>query len=54
MLLLSTSHMTMHTWPEHGYAAVDIFHCSVDVASTDVVKDQRFLMRPTVVSSLIL
>eukprot|EP00658_Telonema_sp_P-2_P078414 TRINITY_DN7336_c0_g1_i1.p1 TRINITY_DN7336_c0_g1~~TRINITY_DN7336_c0_g1_i1.p1 ORF type:complete len:244 (+),score=32.16 TRINITY_DN7336_c0_g1_i1:101-832(+) len=26
-LLLSESHMSIHTWPEHGYAAVDIFTC---------------------------
>jgi S-adenosylmethionine decarboxylase len=28
MLLLSTSHLTVHTWPEYGYAAVDLFTCS--------------------------
>lgn len=25
--LLAESHMSIHTWPEHGYAAVDIFTC---------------------------
>ena len=25
--LLSESHISIHTWPEHGYAAVDIFTC---------------------------
>jgi len=25
--ILSESHMMIHTWPEHGYAAVDIFTC---------------------------
>lgn len=28
MLLLSSSHLTVHTWPEYGYAAVDIFTCA--------------------------
>ncbi|SEW42601.1 S-adenosylmethionine decarboxylase [Cognatiyoonia koreensis] len=25
--LLAESHISIHTWPEHGYAAVDIFMC---------------------------
>ncbi|MGQ0564519.1 MAG: adenosylmethionine decarboxylase [Gemmobacter sp.] len=27
MLLLAESHISIHTWPELGYAAVDIFLC---------------------------
>jgi S-adenosylmethionine decarboxylase len=26
-LLIAESHLSIHTWPEHGYAAVDIFTC---------------------------
>ncbi len=26
-LLLSESHISIHTWPEHSYAAVDVFTC---------------------------
>jgi len=26
-VLIAESHLTVHTWPEHGYAALDIFTC---------------------------
>ena len=25
--IVSESHLVIHTWPEHGYAAVDLFTC---------------------------
>lgn len=27
VVVIAESHVTIHTWPEHGYAAVDIFTC---------------------------
>jgi len=27
VVLLAESHITIHTWPEHAYAAVDVFLC---------------------------
>ncbi|MEP1447034.1 MAG: adenosylmethionine decarboxylase [Paraglaciecola sp.] len=27
MLLLAESHISIHTWPESGFAAIDIFMC---------------------------
>lgn len=32
-VLISESHLALHTWPEHGYAAVDIFTCGDSVNS---------------------
>ncbi|MDP6155495.1 MAG: adenosylmethionine decarboxylase [Candidatus Thermoplasmatota archaeon] len=28
VILISDSHFSIHTWPEHRFAAVDIFSCS--------------------------
>jgi S-adenosylmethionine decarboxylase len=27
VVVISESHLTIHTWPEYGYAAVDVFTC---------------------------
>jgi S-adenosylmethionine decarboxylase proenzyme len=32
-VLIAESHLSLHTWPEHGYAAVDIFTCGDSVNS---------------------
>ncbi|MBR6404125.1 MAG: adenosylmethionine decarboxylase [Eubacterium sp.] len=29
--VITTSHFSIHTWPEHGYAAVDVFSCGDEV-----------------------
>ena len=31
VVIISESHLAIHTWPELGYAAVDIFTCGDDV-----------------------
>lgn len=28
VVVITESHVTIHTWPEHRYAAIDIFSCS--------------------------
>lgn len=28
--IIAESHVAVHTWPEHGYAAVDIFTCNLE------------------------
>ena len=32
VVIISESHLAIHTWPEHSYAAVDIFTCGEDVS----------------------
>jgi S-adenosylmethionine decarboxylase proenzyme len=31
VVVIAESHLTIHTWPEYGYAAVDIFTCGTKV-----------------------
>lgn len=47
LVLLAESHISIHTWPEAGYAAVDIYTCgdcrpelAVDVLSRDLQAEQ--------------
>jgi len=27
VVVIAESHITIHSWPEHGYAAIDVFTC---------------------------
>jgi len=31
VVVIAESHLTIHTWPEHNYAAIDIFTCGSTV-----------------------
>jgi len=35
VVVISESHLAIHTWPEFGYAAVDVFTCGEDVDPWD-------------------
>ena len=40
--VLSESHLSIHTWPEHGYAAADVFTCGDTThppAAAEVLRD---------------
>lgn len=37
-LLLSSSHLSIHTWPEHQYVACDVFSCSTDGETKKIIK----------------
>lgn len=42
VIIIMESHFTIHTWPEHAYAAVDIFTCG---NSIDTEKAVAFLQK---------
>jgi len=38
VVIIAESHLCIHTWPEHGYAAVDIFTCGDSIDPEQAVK----------------
>ncbi|HLH74934.1 MAG TPA: adenosylmethionine decarboxylase [Chloroflexota bacterium] len=42
VVAIAESHLSVHTWPEYGYAAVDVFTCSPEPITSDV---QEFLIQ---------
>lgn len=52
VVVVSESHVAIHTWPEHGYAAVDVYTCGDHTmplkASEYIIKELK-CKRPTVV-----
>lgn len=37
VVVISESHLAIHTWPEYGYAAIDVFTCGSRVDPSDAV-----------------
>ncbi|EHR78821.1 spermidine synthase [Thermococcus litoralis DSM 5473] len=52
VVVVSESHIAIHTWPEHGYAAVDVYTCGDHTmplkASEYIIKELK-CKKPTVV-----
>ena len=46
MAIVSESHLVIHTWPEHGYAAVDLFTCGAPRDPDEAVRVLRRLFQP--------
>ena len=38
IVVISESHLAVHTWPEHNYAAIDIFTCGVPELTEEIYK----------------
>ena len=37
-VIIAESHLTVHTWPEFGYAAVDVFTCGDSAAFDEITR----------------
>ena len=37
-IVIAESHLNIHTWPEHGYAAVDLFSCGHEIKGKAAIK----------------
>lgn len=53
VVIIAESHFTIHAWPEHNYAAVDIFTCSDSIDLDIAVESLRngFQSKNTIISS---
>src|SRR5689334_18305659 len=51
VVVITESHVTIHTWPEHGYAAVDIFSCSRKLNHATIRRQLRKALSARRVSS---
>jgi len=45
VVVIAESHVSIHTWPEHGYAAVDIFSCSDSIDPEKACELLKHLLR---------
>ena len=44
VVVITESHVSIHTWPEHAYAAVDIFSCSEKLDHAAIRSDLQRLL----------
>lgn len=52
-VIIQESHYTIHTWPEHGYAAVDLFYCGGGVKVHKAVDLLRERFKPERIKFLV-
>ncbi|MEJ2052384.1 MAG: adenosylmethionine decarboxylase [Calditrichaceae bacterium] len=38
VVIIAESHITVHTWPEYNYAAVDVFTCDESINISTIIK----------------
>ena len=38
VVIIAESHLTIHSWPEHGYAAIDVFTCGKSAIADHIAR----------------
>ena len=51
-VIIAESHLSIHTWPEYGYAAVDLFTCGDTVSSETAFNHLRETLESSQVSTM--
>lgn len=51
-VIIAESHLSIHTWPEYGYAAVDLFTCGDTVSSETAFNHLRDTLESAQVSTM--
>ena len=52
-VIIQESHYTIHTWPEHGYAAVDLFYCGGTIKVRRAVETLKERFQPERIKFLV-
>jgi S-adenosylmethionine decarboxylase len=51
-VIIAESHLAVHTWPEYGYAAVDLFTCGDDILAVAAFEHLREMFTAGQVSTM--
>lgn len=54
MVIISESHFSIHTWPEYGYAAVDVFTCGDCIDMDAAVSFLRGRFKADAISKMVI
>ena len=54
VIIIAESHLTVHTWPEHGYAGADIFTCGTRVKPEKAAKVIIAKLKPSTHSIILM
>jgi S-adenosylmethionine decarboxylase len=50
VVVIAESHLSIHTWPEYGYAAVDLFTCGDEIKSEKAFEHLKKTLQAKAVS----